>query len=109
MTTFHWGNQRPQAGQNLVVIAVGQNVPGQISPDPAPDARVVIPTTPRQDQQAQQCIDTRTREQQNYNLYQNNCAQFVGQCLSAAGLQAPNMRYPRILCDDIQGRFGGGR
>lgn len=101
--------QRPQAGQNSVAIVVGQNVPGQISLDPVPDARVVIPTTPRQDRQAQQCIDTRTREQQNYNLYQNNCAQFVGQCLSAAGVQVPNTRYPRILFDDIQGQFGGGR
>ena len=101
--------QRPQAGQNPVAIAVGQNVPGQISPDPAPDARVVIPTTPRQDQQARQCIDTRTREQQNYNLYQNNCAQFVGQCLNAAGVPVPNTRYPRTLFNDIQRQFGGNR
>ncbi|MDO8465720.1 MAG: RHS repeat-associated core domain-containing protein [Gallionella sp.] len=101
--------QRPQAGQNPVAIAVGKNVPGQISPDPAPDARIVIPTTPRQDQQAQQCIDARTREQQNYNLYQNNCAQFVGQCLNAAGVPMPNTRYPRTLFNDIQSRFGGSR
>lgn len=101
--------QRPQAGQNPVAIAVGQNVPGEISPDPAPDARIVIPTTPRQDQQAQQCIDTRKREQQNYNLYQNNCAQFVGQCLNAAGVPVPDTLYPRTLFNDIQRRYSGGR
>ena len=101
--------QRPRPGQNPLAIAVGQNVPGQISPDPAPDARVVIPTTPTQDQQVQQCIDQRTREQQDYNLYQNNCAQFAGQCLRAAGVPVPDTRYPRTLFNDIQRRFGGGQ
>ena len=101
--------QRPQAGQNPVAIAIGQDVPGQISPDPIPDARVAIPTTSQQDRQAQQCIDARVRERQNYNLYQNNCAQFVGQCLNAAGVPVPNTRYPRTLFNNIQHRFGGGR
>lgn len=101
--------QRPQPGQNPLAVIAGQNVPGQISPDPTPDTRVVIPTTPQQDQQAQQCIDTRTREQQNYNLYQNNCAQFVGQCLRAAGVPVPDTRYPRTLFNNLQRRFGGGQ
>jgi len=101
--------QRPQPGQSAVAMALGQNVLGQISPDPAPDARVVIPTTPRQDQQVQQCIDRRTQQQQNYNLYQNNCAQFVEQCLGAAGVPVPDTRYPRTLFNDLQRRYGGGR
>ena len=101
--------QRPQPGQSAVAMAVGQNVPGQISPDPAPDARVVIPTTPRQDHQVQQCINRRTQEQQNYNLYQNNCAQFVEQCLGAAGVPVPDTRFPRTLFNDLQRQYGGGR
>ena len=99
--------QRPQPGQNPLAIAAGRNMPGEISPDPAPDARVVIPTTSQQDRQAQQCIDQRTREQQDYNLYRNNCAQFVGQCLRAAGVPVPETRYPRTLFNDLERRFGG--
>ncbi len=99
--------QRPQVGQNLIAIAAGQNVLGQISPDPTPDVRVVIPTTLQQDQQDQQCINMRMREQQSYNLYKNNCAQFVGQCLNAAGVPVPNTPYPRTLFNNLQRRFGG--
>ena len=101
--------QRPQGGQSAVAIAIGRNVPGQISLDPAPDARVVIPTTPRQDRQVQQCIDQRTQEQQNYNLYQNNCTQFVQQCLRTAGVPVLDTRYPRTLFNDIQRRYSGGK
>ena len=101
--------QRPQAGQNPLPIALGRDVPGEISPDPNPEVRIVIPTTPQQDQDIQQCIDERTRQKQNYNLYQNNCAQFVGQCLRAGGLSVPQTLYPRTIFSDLQRRYGGPR
>ena len=100
--------QRPQAGQNPVDEAIGLNVPGQISSDPNVDARVTIPTSPQQDKQAQQCIDKRTQEKQDYNLYKNNCAQFVEQCLSSAGVPVPNTFLPRVLFNNLQSRFGQG-
>jgi RHS repeat-associated protein len=101
--------QRPQVGQSSIALALGINVPGQISLDPVPDARINIPLEARQDHLVQQCIDQRTREQQDYNLYENNCAQFVQQCLKVAGVPAVDTKYPRILFNDLRRRNRGAR
>jgi len=99
--------QRPQSGASDLQTVLGIDVPGEISPDPTAPSSVTIPTTPQQDRDAQQCIDTRTQQQQDYNLYNNNCAQFVGQCLGAAGINTPNTILPRTLFEHLQQNFGG--
>jgi len=95
--------QRPQPGASSIQMGLGLNVPGEISPDPAAPSNITIPTTPQQDWDAQQCIDTRTQQQQDYNLYNNNCAQFVQQCLGAAGINTPNTTFPRTLFEHLGG------
>ena len=99
--------QRPQLGASSVQMGLGLNVPGGISSDPAAPSSITIPSTPEQDRNAQQCIDTRTQQQQDYNLYNNNCAQFVQQCLGAAGINTPNTILPETLFNNLRQNFGG--
>lgn len=99
--------QRPQAGQNPLALAAGLDVPGEISLDPSPDVRVTIPTTPRQDAAVQQCIDERTQARQNYNLYTNNCAQMVAQCLRLIR-PVPHVVLPKPFFEDLMDAYGGG-
>ncbi|MCW9058759.1 MAG: DUF6531 domain-containing protein [Gammaproteobacteria bacterium] len=98
--------QRPQPGASSIQMGLGLNVPGQISPDPAAPSNITIPTTPEQDRNVQQCIDARTQQQQDYNLYNNNCTQFVQQCLGAAGINTPNTIFPSTLFEHLQQNFG---
>jgi hypothetical protein len=93
----HTFGQRPGPNASTLGIILGRNVSGEISRDPLAPYSITIPTTPNQDIEAQQCIDTRIQEQQNYNLFSNNCAQFVHQCLNAAGIDAPNTMLSRKL------------
>lgn len=99
--------QRPQPGASSIQTGLGLNVPGEISADPAAPSNITIPTTPEQDRNVQQCIDTRTQQQQDYSLYNNNCTQFARQCLGAAGINTPNTIFPRTLFNNLQQNFGG--
>ncbi len=107
VNTTNTVGQRPQAGANPLSIISGRDVPGEISPDQATPQHVTIPTTSDQDQRAQQCIDQRTQQQQNYNLYNNNCAQFVQQCLNAAGINTSGTMFPRTLFHQLQQTTNG--
>lgn len=99
--------QRPQPGASNIQTGLGLNVPGVISVDPAAPSNITIQTTPEQDRKAQQCIDTRAKQKQDYNLYNNNCTQFARQCLGAAGINTPNTIFPRALFKNLQQNLGG--
>ncbi len=107
VNTLDTVGQRPQPSASSIRMALGLNVPGEISPDPTAPLSVTIPTTSEQDRNAQKCIETRTQQQQDYNLYNNNCTLFVRQCLGAAGINTPNTILPRTLFNDLQRNFAG--
>jgi len=98
--------QRPQENASSAATFFGLDVPGEISRDNTQTSSINLPTNPDQDRKAQQCIDTRTIQQQDYNLYSNNCAQFVRQCLNAAGINTPNTIFPEILFKTLQDSVG---
>jgi hypothetical protein len=60
--------------------------------------KVTIKTTPAQDAKAQRAIDKAIKNPPNYNLYRQNCAQFVESVLNAAGIKnVPGTIYPNTL------------
>ena len=97
--------QRPQSDASGLKTVMGFDVPGEISLDKSGKLTLTIPTTPEQDKQVQQCIDTRKKEKQDYNLYDNNCVHFVGQCLGSANIPTLNTKLPRKMFNDLDLRF----
>jgi hypothetical protein len=99
--------QRPQDNASDIKALFGHNVPGEISPDPhtGNSYTVTLPTTPTQDANIQQCIDDRQQRQEYYDLYNNNCAQFVQQCLGAGGINVPNTVFPAHLFQSVGGQI----
>ena len=96
---------RPRQNASAIQMGLGLDVPGKISKDPFTPHNITIPMTPLQDEQLQQCIDTRARQQQDYNLYSNNCTIFVRECLAAAVVSTPPTILPRTLFDDLKKKF----
>lgn len=78
---------------------LGCSVPGVVKRDTEPVLRkVTIKTTPAQDAKAQRAIDKAIKNPPNYNLYRQNCSQFVESVLNAAGIKnVPSTIYPNTL------------
>lgn len=104
VNTTNTVGQRPQKGASQIKMIAGVDVPGEISLDPKTNNQVILKTTPKQDSQIQQCIDTRTKQKKNYNLYKDNCTLFVQQCLNSAGIKTSGTILPRTFYKEIGGK-----
>jgi hypothetical protein len=98
--------QRPQQGEARLKMLIGEDVKGKISIDPVAPYNLIIPTTPEQDKAAQQCINLRIAQQRDYNLYKENCAQFVQQCLNEADIKTSGTIFPEFLFRELQKFIG---
>jgi len=58
---------------------------------------VVIKTTPDQDRKANDLIRKALQNPPSYNLYGNNCAQFVESILNQVGVRVPSTEFPLDL------------
>ncbi len=96
--------QRPS--NSSLAVPLGLNVPGEVSSDGPAPMSLIIPTTQKQDIAAQQCIDQRVAQKQDYNLYTNNCSQMVAQCLNAAGIPMHDFLIPRGMWAHLLSRYG---
>ncbi|TAK99692.1 MAG: hypothetical protein EPO08_15660 [Rhodospirillaceae bacterium] len=90
---------------------MGNNVPGTVKKDDLTRTQWTtrIPTTPAQDQAVQDYINRRTANPGDYNLYDRNCSEFVGDALKAGGIPTPsdtmipNVFYPSLLGKNWRG------
>lgn len=95
----------PKQDMTKTQIIEGKSVPGQV--EPRADGvktvdQVTINVTGDQAKAAQGAIDDRVANPGNYNLTNNNCAQFGTTVVNAAGGNAPNDIKPSSLVSDIR-------
>ena len=95
----------PQQDMTKTEIVENKSVPGQVEPR-APGVgtkdAVTIYVTADQAKAAQGTIDNRTNNPGNYNLLNNNCANFAETVVRSAGGKAPADTTPGGLIRDIR-------
>jgi hypothetical protein len=78
-----------------------QSIPGAVKSDDVnqPHETMRIPTTREQDAAAQSYIDARGQNPGDYNLYRQNCGDFVRDTMRASGIAPPSDQTPLKLDD----------
>ena len=96
----------PEPGHGLGELIRG--VPGAILPDDPTKRRgtIVIPTALEQDLCVEECINQRTAEPGTYRGRENNCKDFVHECLTRCRIPAGGPPAPWGYFDSLRQLYG---
>jgi RHS repeat-associated protein len=93
----------PHPDANQRDVARGATVRGQVRTDAGRvEQTIVLRTTPEQDRQIREFLDNAQRNSPNYDLNDNNCADFVRQALAAGGIEVRDVVRPQALMDNVE-------
>ncbi|MGB5053571.1 MAG: RHS repeat-associated core domain-containing protein, partial [Nitrospirales bacterium] len=83
-------------------IALGKDVPGEVSKDPGEKQCVDLGTNPEDNQKFQEYLDKEIADKDPYNVFEQSCVDFVRDGLrEVLGMELSDTNFPRTLFDEI--------